>query len=103
MLLAPNGLKFANLYIYSKSLHQAKYRYLEKIMAGVEEDIGYHTFSNNEEIIKPEDTPAHSIMDFDDIAMENQNVVKDFFLAVDTIVWIVFICVNRILKYQNTW
>ena len=45
--ISPNGLKFANLYIYSKSRHQAKYRYLEKIMAGVEESIGYHTFSNN--------------------------------------------------------
>jgi hypothetical protein len=78
MLLSPNGLKFANLFIYSKSLHQPKYKYLEKIISGVE-DIGYHTFSNNEEIIEPENTPVHSIMVFDDIAMENQDIVKDFF------------------------
>ena len=78
MLLSPHGLKFANLYIYSKSLEQPKYMYLEKVLAGVDE-IAYNTFSNNDEIIRPEEAPLNSIMVFDDIAMENQNIVKDFF------------------------
>lgn len=78
MLLSPHGLKFGNLFIYSKSLSQPKYVYLKKILSGLEE-IGYHAFSNNEDIISPEDAPMNSIMIFDDIAMENQDIVKEFF------------------------
>src|SRR5699024_1759027 len=42
----PNGLKFENVYVYSKSLHQPKYEYLKKVLSNIElEGIGYHTFS----------------------------------------------------------
>lgn len=78
MLLSPHGLKFENLFVYSKSLSQPKYIYLEKVLSGIEE-IGYHAFSNNEDIISPEDAPPNSIIIFDDIAMQNHDIVKDFF------------------------
>jgi hypothetical protein len=32
LLTNPNGLKFENLYVYSKSLYQPKYSYLSDIM-----------------------------------------------------------------------
>ena len=30
LIISPNGLVFKNLYVYSKSLNQRKYQYLEK-------------------------------------------------------------------------
>lgn len=78
LLLSKNGLRFKNLYIYSKSLNQPKYLFLEKLFEGIPE-IGYHTFSNNEDIVSPDQVLPSSIMIFDDIACEKQGVVKEFF------------------------
>ena len=36
-----NGLRFANIYIYSKSLYQPQYQYLEKLLEPIEE-INYY-------------------------------------------------------------
>jgi len=50
LLESPNGIRFENVYIYSKSLQQPKYRYLENLFTSIGE-IGYFTFSNNSDVI----------------------------------------------------
>lgn len=76
LLLHPNGLKFENVYVYSKTLHQPKYSALEKIMKPIK-GMGYHTFSNHEDVTsKPK---PNSIFIFDDIACENHDSVRKYF------------------------
>jgi len=46
LLESPHGIRFENVYVYSKSLQQLKYRYLANLLTPIEE-ISYFTFSNN--------------------------------------------------------
>lgn len=67
LLKSPHGVRFEDVYVYSKSLQQPKYRYLENILMPIEE-IGYFTFSNNCEVILPSEALPNSIFIFDDVA-----------------------------------
>ena len=80
LLIHPNGLRFKNLYVYSKSLNQPKYKFLEELFRPMKKQIGYYTFTEHENVIFPHDALPNSIMIFDDIACEkNQDNVKAFF------------------------
>lgn len=48
-----NGLKFRNVHIFSKSLFQSKYQYLEELLKPIK-GIGYYSF-NNCDIIPPQE------------------------------------------------
>ena len=48
LLESPHGIRFEN--VYSKSLQQPKYRYLENLLASIEE-IFYFTFSTNNDVL----------------------------------------------------
>lgn len=74
----PNGLKFENIYIYSKSLQQPKYQYLEKLLTGIK-GMGYHTFSDNSTVISPTKAKRNSVFVFDDIACEKQDHIRAYF------------------------
>lgn len=78
MLESPNGLRFENLYVYSKSLQQPKYRYLETLLASIDE-IGYFTFSNNSDVIPTTEALPNSIFIFDDVACDKQDTIKEYF------------------------
>lgn len=74
----PNGLRFENLYIYSKSLYQPKYEYLRLLMKPIRE-IGYFEFTEGDSIISPEEIRPNSVMVFDDVASCNQDIIKKYF------------------------
>lgn len=78
LLLDPNGLKYRNIYIYSKSLHQPKYKYLEEVIQKVPE-IGFYTFSNNFDVISIEQAKSNSIVIFDDVACDKQDNIRNYF------------------------
>lgn len=78
LLFAKNGLKFENVYVFSKSLYQQKYRFLEEIMSKIPE-IGYFTFTDNEEVIHPNEAKPNSVMIFDDVACEKQYNIRNYF------------------------
>lgn len=89
LLLHPHGLRFENVYIYSKSFQQPKYRFLENVLKGIKE-VEYKVFTNNEEVIPPCETKKNSVFVMDDIAFEKQNNIKQYFsqgrhFLVDTI------------------
>jgi len=50
LIESPNGLKFENVYIFSKSLYQPKYQYLEKLIKPIK---GMGSFSHNEGVLDP--------------------------------------------------
>lgn len=74
----PNGLKFENIYIYSKSLHQPKYQYLQRVLSPIN-GLGYYTFSDNCDVISPEEAKPNSIFIFDDVACDKQNNIRSYF------------------------
>lgn len=78
LLIQPNGLKFENIYVYSKSLNQPKYQFLKRLLESVK-DVGYFPFNAHEQVIKPEDAQPNSIMIFDDVACEKQDSIRAFF------------------------
>lgn len=78
LLFADNGLRFENLYVFSKSLYQEKYRFLSDLMAQVPE-IGFYPFGENEEVIAPAEAKPNSVIIFDDVACEKQNNIRSYF------------------------
>lgn len=82
LLFDINGLRFQNLYVFSKSLFQPKYMMLEEVMKSLSNDgIGYFAYSENEEIPPPEEitTDSTSIIVFDDVSCERQNNIRKYF------------------------
>jgi len=78
LLESPHGVRFENVYVYSKSLHQPKYRYLERLFETID-DIGYFTFSNNCDVISPRDALPNSIFVFDDVVCDKQDAIREYF------------------------
>lgn len=78
LITHPNGLRFENVYVYSKSLNQPKYKFLKRLLEIVK-GVGYFPFADHEQVIKPEDTKPNSIMIFDDVACEKQDNMRAFF------------------------
>lgn len=78
MLESPHGVRFENVYVYSKSLQQPKYRYLENLLTPIEE-VGYFAFSNNSDVIPPSEALPNSIFIFDDVACDKQDTIREYF------------------------
>lgn len=78
LLEHPNGLKFENVYIFSKSLYQPKYEYLKQLLEGIS-DIGYYTFFDNDTVPSPDDARPNSVFVFDDVITQKQNHIREFF------------------------
>lgn len=78
LLTHPNGLKFENVYVYSRSLHQPKYQFLKEVLRPVR-GIGYHTFDANEEILNPNLAKQNSVFIFDDVSCDNQQPMRLYF------------------------
>ena len=78
LIVNPNGLKFKNIYIYSKSLYQPKYQYLKKLIEPIK-GMNLYTFSDNEAVISPDKAKHNSIFIFDDVICGKQSSIRDYF------------------------
>lgn len=78
LLLHEQGLRFQNVYVYSKTLFQPMYKFLEKILNLVPA-VKFQKYRENEDILSPHEAENNSIMIFDDVACENQNNIRDYF------------------------
>lgn len=78
LLLHEKGLRFLNVYVYSKTLFQPMYMFLEKILNLVP-TVKFQKYHENEEILSPHEAKNNSIIIFDDVACENQNNIRDYF------------------------
>lgn len=77
-ILHSSGLKFENIYIYSKSLFQPKYEYLAKVLEKLPE-IGLFRYNASEDIVPFEDIKANSVFVFDDILTDSQKTISKLF------------------------
>ena len=73
-----NGLKFENIYVYSKSLYQPKYKYLEELIKPIK-GMGYYAFSASDSIMHPSEAKPNPIFIFDDVACDIQEVIREYF------------------------
>lgn len=78
LITHPNGLRFENVYIYSKSLKQEKYKFLRQVLESVE-DVQFFPFQDHEEVVAPNNANPNSIIVFDDVACEKQDNIRAFF------------------------
>lgn len=78
LLLHENGLRYQNVYLYSKTIYQPKYLFLEKVFEMVP-NVSFTKYHGNEEILSPMDAASDSIIIFDDVACENQSNMRDYF------------------------
>lgn len=78
LLLHEHGLRFEHVYVYSKTLFQPMYQYLENVLAMVP-SITFQKYSENDQVLSPHEAYINSIMIFDDVACENQNNIRDYF------------------------
>lgn len=78
LLIHENGLRFQNVYVYSKTLHQPKYIFLERVLQRVP-IISLHKYQGNEEVISVQNAKPYSVFIFDDVACENQTNMRDYF------------------------
>lgn len=78
LLIHENGLRFKNVYVYSKTLYQPKYIFLEKVLQRVP-GISLQKYHGNEEVLRVQDAKPNSVIIFDDVACENQDSMRDYF------------------------
>lgn len=76
LICDPNGLKFQNIYVFSKSLFQPKYQFLEKILP---DEVGFFPYDDNTELVQPSCVKPNSIVIFDDICMVNHDCIRNYF------------------------
>lgn len=78
MIKDENGLKFENVYIYAKSLHQPKYQFLKRVLQTVP-GVECYTYSENTDVIDPSEAKPNSIIIFDDVACDKQDRIRAYF------------------------
>lgn len=79
LIESENGLKFENIYIYSKTLDQDKYQYLRKILLPIK-GMGYYTFNSSENVLNTNQMKKNSLVVFDDVINDseiNRTVVRN--------------------------
>lgn len=78
LLVHENGLRFENLYIYSKSLYQPKYQYLFNLLKNIQ-DIGVEAYENGDKVVQPNEAKENSIFIFDDVINEKQDKIASYY------------------------
>lgn len=77
LLLHPNGLKFQNVYLYSKTAFQPKYKFLNIVLKSVPE-VNFYIYEDNS-IIHPNEALSNSVIIFDDVVCEDQTNIRNYF------------------------
>lgn len=78
LLLHENGLKFRNVYLYSKTAFQPKYCFLENVLKRVD-GVKLFKFNEHDEVIVPQDALPNSIIIFDDVVCDRQSIIRNYF------------------------
>lgn len=79
LIESEHGLKFENIYLYSKTLEQSKYKYLKSLLTPIK-NVGFHMFSSIDKVISPHETKKNSIVIFDDVICDkNQENIRNLF------------------------
>lgn len=78
LLTNENGLKFENVYLYTKSPDQVKYKLLRTIIDDVQ-GANMYVYTDNDQVEPPEKSKPNSIYVFDDVICEKQKNITSYF------------------------
>lgn len=78
LLVNEHGLRFENVYIYSKTLQQPKYQLLKKIINEID-GVNISMFYENDQVISPEKVLPNSVFIMDDVIGEHQGIIREYF------------------------
>lgn len=79
LLEHPNGVKFQNVYVCAKTLHQPEYQRLAKIIQSIPE-MNFYGYMNIHEFPGYEDILPYSVCIFDDLGCDvGQNGIRNIF------------------------
>ena len=78
LLISEKGLKFRNLYVFSRTIFQKKYRFLEEVIRSIP-GMKFETFANSEELMDPDTIESDSVLVIDDVSEENRETMRKFF------------------------
>lgn len=78
LLLHENGLKFHNVYLYSKTTFQPKYRFLIEVLKQVPQ-IQLNVYNDDKDVIPPNEALNNSVFIFDDVSCEKQINIRNYF------------------------
>lgn len=78
LLLNENGLRFHNVYLYSKTAFQPKYKFLEEVLSKIPA-VKLFIFQNEKNVIHPHNALENSVFIFDDVVCENQTNIRNYF------------------------
>ena len=56
-----NGIRFENIYVYSKSLYQPKYKFLKDLIESID-GVQYFPFGEHDEVVSPDNALPNSII-----------------------------------------
>ena len=101
LIESPHGVRFENVYLFSKSLQQPKYQYLENLLTSIDE-IGYFTFNNSDMFRRARRVRIQSSSSTTLRAI-NKMLWENTFQWAATRTSIVFISVRRTREYLNIW
>ena len=76
-------IPYSNLYIFSKSLEQSAYKKLQERFKNIESEVGKevsHFYGACKDIIPLSECKHDSLIVFDDCILENQDVIKEYFV-----------------------
>ena len=76
LIFDSNGLVFENVYVFSKSLYQPKYKFLAKVLP---KEVKYFPYRDNANVKHPSEAKPNSLMIFDDVSTENQKNIRNYF------------------------
>lgn len=83
LLLHKNGLRFSNIYLYSKTLNQPKYQFLKQVLQDMrtetDEKVEFFEFDEGANIIPPHEAKKFSIIIFDDVVGCDQKIIRDYY------------------------
>ncbi len=83
LIYKDEGIKFKNLYVFSKSIEQDAYSDLRTHYERIESKNGKkiaHFFNSCEDLIPLDECSNNSLVVFDDCLMEHQSKIKDYFI-----------------------
>lgn len=78
LLVHPNGLRYLNIYLYSKTKAQPKYQFLKQVVEPIN-GVDYYEYDEGDEIITPRNAKSYSVIIFDDVVCCNQNIIRDYY------------------------
>ena len=76
LLIDKNGVKFKNIFLFSKSSNQLKYQFLKKVIDRVH-DVSFYHFEDK--ILDPQCIPNYSVCIFDDVINLPQASIQEIF------------------------